>query len=136
MTIRGTDPTEHLVSLPYIILMPVVALALVGINLLIATSNGYTEKAQPFECGFISFLQSRAAYSVGFILIAILFLPFDLEISSILPYTLASASSSVYGLSTLIAFLTLLVMAFIFEIRLSVIRLTRFYQRAAETETD
>lgn len=111
----------------YMILAPIVALALVGLNWLLATSNSYTEKDGPFECGFTSYQQSRSAFSVSFILVAILFLPFDLEISSILPYTVTPYINGIYGLYVLLAFLLLLITAFRVEIGLNALKLFRKY---------
>ncbi|YP_008475024.1 NADH dehydrogenase subunit 3 (mitochondrion) [Candida oxycetoniae] len=109
----------------YMILSPIVAIALVGLNWLLATSNSYIEKSGPFECGFTSYQQSRSAFSVAFILVAILFLPFDLEISSILPYVISPYNNGLYGLIILIIFLFLLVVAFIVEIQLKALQLNR-----------
>lgn len=100
----------------YLILVPIVAIALIVINYLISTENSYTEKDGPFECGFTSYQQSRSAFSVAFILVAILFLPFDLEVTSLLPYSLALYHSNSYGLTIIILFLVLLTIGFIFEI--------------------
>lgn len=111
----------------YLYLAPIVALVLILINVLLATSNSYVEKDGPFECGFTSYLQSRSAFSVAFILIAILFLPFDLEISSILPYVVSAYSNGLYGLSILVIFLLSLVIAFVYEINLGALNLERRY---------
>ncbi|CAK9442408.1 unnamed protein product (mitochondrion) [Lodderomyces beijingensis] len=117
----------------YLILCPIVALALVGLNWLLSTSNSYTEKTGPFECGFTSYQQSRSAFSVAFILVAILFLPFDLEISSILPYVISPYTNGGYGIVILVNFLILLVIAFIVEIRLNALHLTRTYTKVPDT---
>lgn len=109
----------------YIFLAPVVACVLIILNFLISTSNSYIEKDGPFECGFTSYQQSRSAFSVAFILVAILFLPFDLEISSILPYVVSAYLNSIYGLVILILFLSTLVMAFVYEINLGALNLDR-----------
>jgi NADH-ubiquinone oxidoreductase chain 3 len=111
----------------YLILVPIVALALIIINYLLATSNPYVEKDGPFECGFSSFLQSRSAFNVAFILIAILFLPFDLEISSLLPYTISSYLNNIYGLTFLIIFFISLSLGFIFEYNLHALKINRIY---------
>lgn len=111
----------------YIILTPIVACVLIVLNYLISTSNGYIEKDGPFECGFTSYQQSRSAFSVAFILIAILFLPFDLEISSILPYVISSYLNGIYGLTILIVFLLTLVMAFVYEVNLGALNLDKRY---------
>nr|QNS23208.1 Nad3 [Metschnikowia sp. 04-226.1]QNS23218.1 Nad3 [Metschnikowia sp. 04-226.1] len=111
----------------YLYLAPIVACALMLINYLISTSNSYIEKDGPFECGFTSYQQSRSAFSVAFMLVAMLFLPFDLEISSMLPYVISAYSNGIYGLSMLIIFLLTLVIAFVYEINLGALNLERRY---------
>nr|YP_009918703.1 Nad3 [Metschnikowia cubensis]YP_009918716.1 Nad3 [Metschnikowia cubensis]QMJ95774.1 Nad3 [Metschnikowia cubensis]QMJ95787.1 Nad3 [Metschnikowia cubensis]QMJ95790.1 Nad3 [Metschnikowia cubensis]QMJ95803.1 Nad3 [Metschnikowia cubensis] len=111
----------------YLYLAPIVASILIIINYLISTSNSYIEKNGPFECGFTSYQQSRSAFSVAFILVAMLFLPFDLEMSSILPYVVSAYSNGIYGLTILIFFLFSLVIAFVYEINLGALNLHRRY---------
>ena len=117
----------------YLILAPIVALLLIGLNVLLAPSNAYVDNTGPFECGFTSYQQSRAAYSVAFILVAILFLPFDLEISSILPYVVSAYHNGIYGLIILILFLGLLVVAFVLEVLLQVLRIDRQYLKGSSS---
>lgn len=109
----------------YLIVAPILSVILIGLNYLISNSNSYVEKDGPFECGFTSYQQSRSAFSVAFILIAILFLPFDLEISSILPYMVSAYHNHLYGLTILLVFLLSLVIAFVFEINLGALNLQR-----------
>jgi NADH-ubiquinone oxidoreductase chain 3 len=109
----------------YLYLAPIVAMILVILNYLISTENSYVEKNGPFECGFTSYQQTRSAFNVAFILVAILFLPFDLEISSILPYVVSAYSNGIYGLTILIIFLLSLVTAFVYEINLGALTLER-----------
>nr|YP_009922205.1 Nad3 [Metschnikowia aberdeeniae]QMS50774.1 Nad3 [Metschnikowia aberdeeniae]QMS50784.1 Nad3 [Metschnikowia aberdeeniae] len=112
----------------YLYLAPVVACVLIMLNYLMSTSNSYMEKDGPFECGFTSYQQSRSAFSVAFILVAMLFLPFDLEMSSILPYVVSAYSNGIYGLTMLIIFFLTLVMAFIYEINLGATNTERRYE--------
>lgn len=111
----------------YLYLAPIIATVLVVLNYLISNNNSYIEKDGPFECGFTSYQQTRSAFSVAFILVAILFLPFDLEISSILPYVVSAYSNGLYGLSILVVFLLSLVIAFVYEINLGALNLERRY---------
>lgn len=112
----------------YLYLAPIVGCVLIILNYLISSSNSYVEKNGPFECGFTSYQQSRSAFSVAFILVAILFLPFDLEISSILPYVVNAYNNGIYGLTILIVFLLSLVIAFVYEINLGALNLEKRYK--------
>lgn len=100
----------------FILLIPVVSLVLLIVNILFSETNSYSDKTGPFECGLSSFTQTRIAFTVSFILIAILFLPFDLEVTSLLPYSLSLYHTNSYGLTMILLFLLLLTIGFIFEI--------------------
>lgn len=113
----------------YIIIAPIIACILIIINILISKNNNYIEKDGPFECGFTSYQQSRSSFNVSFILIAILFLPFDLEISSILPYVISSYNNNIYGLIIILIFLLILFLIFIFEYKLNALKLSRLYKK-------
>ena len=62
--------------------------------------------------------------------LAILFLPFDLELTSILPYTLSIYNLSIYGLFILLYFLIPLIVGFIMEINLKAIYITNIFNRS------
>lgn len=96
-------------------LVPVLSLVLFGVNKYFSIKNAYNQKISPFECGLSSFNQTRSSYNVAFILIAILFLPFDLEISSLLPYSLVLYFTNSYGLTIVILFTLLLIVGFTYE---------------------
>lgn len=78
----------------------------------VGNSTDYIEKSNPFECGFDSFKQSNNPVPIPFILIALLFLPFDLEVSSMLPYIISSYIVGNFGLIFFILFLLILVVGF------------------------
>nr|YP_008475192.1 NADH dehydrogenase subunit 3 [Wickerhamomyces mucosus]AGS44522.1 NADH dehydrogenase subunit 3 [Wickerhamomyces mucosus] len=119
----------------YIIIIPIISILLIIINYIISpkatnnVGNNFISKTGPYECGFDSFRQSRTSYSVQFILIAILFLPFDLELTSILPYTLSIYNTNIYGLFIFLFFLLPLIIGFIIEINLKAIYIKKIFTR-------
>lgn len=112
----------------YVYICTILPAIFIVLNYLISNNNSYVEKDGPFECGFTSYQQSRSAFSVSFILVAILFLPFDLEISSLLPYVISAYENGIYGLTILLIFLLTLIVAFIYEINLGALKLERRYK--------
>ena len=96
-------------------LVPVIGLLLFGVNKYLSLKNTYNQKISPFECGLTSFVQTRSSYHVAFILIAVLFLPFDLEISNLLPYSLVLYITNSYGLTIIILFTMILIFGFAYE---------------------
>lgn len=99
----------------YIIIIPLLSIILLLVNIIFSINDVYSNKTGPFECGLSSFTQTRSAFSISFILIALLFLPFDLEISSILPYSVSAYITTSYGLVILLLFILILCIGFIYE---------------------
>src|SRR6201995_1180502 len=101
----------------FLILVPILAIILLGVNLILAPHNPYQEKISVFECGFHSFLgQNRTQFSISFFIFGLLFLLFDLEILLIYPYAVSSYTNGIYGLIVMLIFFILLTIGFIFEL--------------------
>lgn len=101
----------------FFIFIPLLALILLGVNLIFAPHNPYEEKESTFECGFHSFLgQNRTQFTISFFIFALLFLLFDLEILLIYPYTISAYSNNGYGLIIMLIFFVLLTAGLVFEL--------------------
>src|ERR1700743_1817295 len=101
----------------FLILVPILAIILLGVNLILAPHNPYQEKISVFECGFHSFLgQNRTQFSISFFIFGLLFLLFDLEILLIYPYTISAYDNGVYGLIIMLIFFILITVGLIFEL--------------------
>lgn len=99
------------------VLVPGLSLALIGINLLLATHKPYKQKNNPFECGFLSFLgQNRTEFTISFFLFGLLFLIFDLEIVMSYPYVVSGYNNDVLGLIAILLFFIVLAVGFCFEL--------------------
>lgn len=101
----------------FFIFIPILALVLLGVNLIFAPHNPYEEKNSAFECGFHSFLgQNRSEFSITFFIFALLFLLFDLEILLVYPYVVSSYTNGVFGLTIMLIFFLVLTLGFAFEL--------------------
>src|SRR6478736_7528689 len=101
----------------FFIFIPILAIILLGLNLIFAPHNPYEEKNSAFECGFHSFLgQNRSEFSISFFIFALLFLLFDLEILLVYPYVVSAYTNGIYGLLIMLVFFFILTLGFAFEL--------------------
>lgn len=76
----------------------------------------YQEKDSAFECGFHSFLQSRSPFNISFFIYALVYLLLDLEILLVFPYAVSEYTNDVYGLMTVLIFILIITIGFVFEL--------------------
>lgn len=101
----------------FFIFIPILAVILLGVNLIFAPHNPYGEKNSAFECGFHSFLgQNRSEFSISFFIFALLFLLFDLEILLVYPYIVSAYVNGIFGLIIMLVFFLVLTLGFAFEL--------------------
>ncbi|MFL6621063.1 MAG: NADH-quinone oxidoreductase subunit A [Sulfurifustaceae bacterium] len=72
-------------------------------------------KNSPYECGFEAFEDTRMKFDVRYYLVAILFIIFDLEIAFLFPWATALSDIGVFGFTSMMLFLAILVVGFIYE---------------------
>lgn len=96
----------------------------VGISLLIvilawlrSPHQPDVEKLSPYECGFEPFSDARIKVDVRYYLIAILLIIFDLEIAFLFPWAITLSSIGMFGFFSMMAFLLILTVGFIYEWR-------------------
>lgn len=75
------------------------------------------EKLSPYECGFEAFSDARLKFDVRFYLIAILFIIFDLEVAFLFPWAISLQDIGLYGFFSMLVFLIILTVGFIYEWR-------------------
>ena len=84
-------------------------------SLVIVPQKPDTEKLSAYECGFDEFEDARIPFDVRYYLVAILFIIFDLEIAFLFPWAIALKFIGPIGLISMIVFLCVLVIGFIYE---------------------
>jgi len=93
----------------------VIAGALLIAPYLVAFKSPDPEKLSAYECGFNAFDDARMKFDVRFYLVAILFIIFDLEVSFLFPWAVAFRQIGDLGFWTMMAFLVVLTIGFIYE---------------------
>jgi NADH:ubiquinone oxidoreductase subunit 3 (subunit A) len=105
--------------------IPILVIALLLLNFLLAPSKPDSEKLSIYECGFSAvYGQTRSTFHINFYLVAILFLVFDLELILLFPISVCLYQIGIYGLSIAIIFFVVLTIGFILEISSGALKLS------------
>ena len=108
---------EYLPIMVFLAIAIALALILVLASYLVAKQRPDSEKASPYECGFEAFDDARSRFDVRFYLVAILFIIFDLEVAFLFPWAVALGDIGVFGYWSMVVFLGILTIGFIYEWR-------------------
>jgi len=98
-----------------IIIGVIVGVILVIIPLLGIERKKDERKLGAYECGFEPYSSGRIKFEVSYYIVAILFLLFDIEIMFILPCVIVYKVVAVSGFLTLVCFLLILTIGFVYE---------------------
>ena len=82
---------------------------------LISPRKPTPEKLSAYECGFPAFEDARLPFDVRYYLVAILFILFDLETAFLFPWAVVLRDIGWFGFISMMIFLSLLVVGFIYE---------------------
>ena len=115
------EMTELLKEYVPIVIFLAIATGMAGAMLLasfiVARQKPDSEKLSAYECGFEAFDDARSQFDVRFYLVAILFIIFDLEVAFLFPWAVALGDIGVFGFWSMILFLGILTVGFIYEWR-------------------
>ena len=108
---------DYLPLMVFVGIAVVLSLALLIAPFIVAYRQPDPEKLSAYECGFNAFDDARMKFDVRFYLVAILFIIFDLEVSFLFPWAVAFKSVGEFGFWSMIVFLAVLTIGFIYEWR-------------------
>ncbi|MEA1938608.1 MAG: NADH-quinone oxidoreductase subunit A [Pseudomonadota bacterium] len=91
------------------------ALAGLILNRVVAPHRPDPEKLSPYECGFSAFDDAHGRFDIRFCLVAILFIIFDVAIIFLFPWALALKEIGWIGFGSMVLFLLMLTVGFIYE---------------------
>lgn len=123
----------HILALDYITYKILFVSILVGVGIsavvlalsyALAIHTPDPEKTSAYECGFEPFEDARNKFDVRFYIIAILFLIFDLEVAYLFPWATTLGLTGSIGYITIVIFLLLLTVGFIYEVSKGALRFT------------
>nr|YP_011003670.1 NADH dehydrogenase subunit 3 [Gracilaria eucheumatoides]WPS66072.1 NADH dehydrogenase subunit 3 [Gracilaria eucheumatoides] len=107
--------SEYSIILIFLFISFLLSFLIFGLSYFLIPQKADQEKVSAYECGFNPFDDARATFDIRFYLVAILFLIFDLEISFLFPWSLVLGNLSLLGFWSMIIFLIILTLGFIYE---------------------
>ncbi|HEY1962790.1 MAG TPA: NADH-quinone oxidoreductase subunit A [Rhizomicrobium sp.] len=108
---------EYLPILIFIGIAGALSLVFLVVPFVIAPSKPDPEKLSAYECGFNAFGDSRMKFDVRYYLVALLFIIFDLEVAFLFPWAITLGKTGVYAFWSMMVFLGVLTVGFIYEWR-------------------
>jgi len=111
----GLDLTAYLPIIMFIAIAAVLGAGFMLAAWVVAPKSPDREKVSAYECGFNAFDDARMKFDVRFYLVSILFIIFDLEVAFLFPWALALDEIGVFGFWSMMTFLGVLTVGFIYE---------------------
>jgi NADH-quinone oxidoreductase subunit A len=88
---------------------------LAAVNLLVGPRRPSKVKSDPYECGLPSDVSRTFRFGVGFYMVAMLFILFDIEVVFLYPVgVILTSAESVFVLAEILVFVFLLLVAFVY----------------------
>lgn len=109
---------EYLAILVFLALGVAIAVVLPVLSWLVGKQKPDSEKLSAYECGFDAFGDARQRFDVRFYLVAILFIIIDLDLAFLYPYAVANGHLGLFGFWSLVVFLAVFLIGFIYEWRM------------------
>ena len=110
-------PSDYLPILIFLVISLLLSGIMVFIPALFSNYRPSKAKLDSYECGFEAFDWQKSTFDIRFYLVAMLFIIFDLEIAFLFPWALVIKNIGLFGFTSMMIFLFVLVIGFIYEWR-------------------
>jgi NADH-quinone oxidoreductase subunit A len=107
--------SQYFPILVFLIIAIGLSLVVIIIPFLLNKMRPDDEKNSQYECGFEGEGPVRSKFDIQFYLVAILFIIFDLEVAFLFPWAVVLEEIGVFGFWSMMVFLSLLTIGFIYE---------------------
>jgi len=108
---------DYLPIVIFIVVSLVIGGGLLVAPFIVAFKQPDPEKLSAYECGFNAFDDARMKFDVRFYLVALLFIIFDLEVAFLFPWAAAFKAVGWFGFWSMMVFLAVLTIGFVYEWR-------------------
>jgi NADH-quinone oxidoreductase subunit A len=105
---------SYLPALVFLLLGLGVGAALTTLNRVLGPRRPNPVKREPYECGLPSEVRRGFRFGIGFYLVGMLFILFDIEVILLYPVAVMMGDS-VHALGAIVVFISFLVVAFVYE---------------------
>jgi NADH-quinone oxidoreductase subunit A len=106
---------QYLPILIFLAIAAALGIAFILAAAVVAPKAPDAEKLSSYECGFNAFDDARMKFDIRFYLVSILFIIFDLEVAFLFPWAVSLADIGVLGFLSMLGFLAVLTVGFIYE---------------------
>src|SRR6266704_1106264 len=119
----------------FFIFIPILSAIFLVLNIFLAPHNPDFQKVSQYECGFAPIPgQTRSTFQIHFMIVALLFLIFDLEILLLFPLAVSLYHISIFGFTVGIIFFIILTVGFVLEIGSGAISLTNLSSSSLDSQ--
>ncbi len=105
---------DYLLILVMMVLVTAFGGISLGVSRLLAPSRPTRAKLEPYECGIVPQREPPERFPVGFYLVAMVFLLFDIEIVFIYPWATRLADLGAFGFFEMVVFVALLLVVYLY----------------------
>jgi len=105
---------DYLPVLVHFLVVAALALVLMGLSVWVGVRRPSREKNAPYECGIPPVGNAREKFSIGFYLVGMLFILFDVEVAFLFPWAVVYKSLKWFGFVEMLIYIAILFAGYVY----------------------